>query len=68
LNHSEGSRNRHYAQSIATWRGLHAELLPLAAQLRAAIDAEVPVIGVGRIVTTAEAESALRSGRAIWWA
>lgn len=59
VNHSEGARSAHYARAVATWRHPHVEFLPLAKELRNAIDAAVPVIGVGRITTVDEAEAAL---------
>jgi 2,4-dienoyl-CoA reductase-like NADH-dependent reductase (Old Yellow Enzyme family)/threonine dehydrogenase-like Zn-dependent dehydrogenase len=60
LNHSEGSKHPHYARAIGSYRHPHGEFLPLTAGLRRAIDAAVPVIGVGRITTPELAEQAIR--------
>lgn len=62
LNQSAGSRAAHYARAVASYRHPHGELLPLAAGLRRAIDAAVPVIAAGRITTPELAEQALRDG------
>jgi 2,4-dienoyl-CoA reductase-like NADH-dependent reductase (Old Yellow Enzyme family) len=62
LNHSEGSRSSHYSRSVGTYRHPYGEFLPLAARLRKAIDARIPVVGVGRIVTPDLAEEALARG------
>ncbi|MFV0463958.1 MAG: FAD-dependent oxidoreductase [Nostocoides sp.] len=62
LNHSEGSRASHYARAVGSYRHPYGEFLPLAADLRRSIDAAVPVIGVGRIVTADLAEQALVDG------
>jgi 2,4-dienoyl-CoA reductase-like NADH-dependent reductase (Old Yellow Enzyme family) len=62
LNHSEGARSSHYARAVASYRHPRGEFLPLAAGLREAIDAAVPVVGVGRIVEPGMAEDALRDG------
>jgi 2,4-dienoyl-CoA reductase-like NADH-dependent reductase (Old Yellow Enzyme family) len=61
INHSQGSNAAHYARGIASWRHPRGEFLPLTARLRARVS-PVPVIGVGRIVTPAQAEQALASG------
>lgn len=60
LNHSEGSKQPHYAKAIGSYRHPHGEYLPLTAGLRRAIGAAVPVIGVGRITTPELAERAIR--------
>ncbi len=62
LNQSSGSRSSHYARSVASYRHPAGELLPLIAQTRAAIDARVPVVGVGRVTTVELAEQALADG------
>jgi 2,4-dienoyl-CoA reductase-like NADH-dependent reductase (Old Yellow Enzyme family) len=60
LNHSEGARSSHYARAVASYRHPRGEFLPLARGLREAISAEVPVVGVGRIVDPSMAEDALK--------
>jgi 2,4-dienoyl-CoA reductase-like NADH-dependent reductase (Old Yellow Enzyme family)/thioredoxin reductase len=62
LNHSEGARSSHYARAVGSYRHPRGEFLPLAAGLRRAIGAAIPVIGVGRIVDPAMAERALVDG------
>ena len=62
LNHSEGARSSHYARAVGSYRHPRGEFLPLAAGLRSAIDAAIPVIGVGRIVDPGMAEQALADG------
>jgi 2,4-dienoyl-CoA reductase-like NADH-dependent reductase (Old Yellow Enzyme family) len=62
LNHSSGSRSAHYARAVAGYRHPHGELLGLIAKTREAIEARVPVIGVGRITTPEMAERALADG------
>jgi NADPH-dependent 2,4-dienoyl-CoA reductase/sulfur reductase-like enzyme len=62
LNHSEGSRSSHYARAVGSYRHPRGEFLPLAAGLRRAIDAAIPVVGVGRIIDPAMAEQALADG------
>lgn len=62
LNHSEGAKASHYARSIGSYRHPHGEWLPLTAGLRHAIDAAVPVVGVGKLHSPDEAEAALASG------
>jgi len=59
LNHSEGKGGADYAKAIGSFRHPFGEYLPLTANLRKAIGAAVPVIGVGRIPTTDLAERAL---------
>lgn len=60
LNHSEGAGGAHYARAIGSYRHPFGEYLPLTAGLRSAIDAAVPVIGVGKIPTPDLAEQALQ--------
>jgi len=60
VNHSEGARAAHYARAIGSYRHPPGEFLPLARGLREAIDAAVPVIGVGRIQSPEVAERALQ--------
>ncbi|MEQ8718444.1 MAG: FAD-dependent oxidoreductase [Acidimicrobiales bacterium] len=62
LNHSEGAKSSHYARSIGNYRHPHGEWLPLTGGLRQAIDAAVPVIGVGKLHTPDDAEAALAAG------
>jgi len=59
LNHSEGKGGADYAKAIGSFRHPFGEYLPLTKNLRKAINAAVPVIGVGRIPTTDLAERAL---------
>lgn len=61
LNLSVGSRAPHYANlSTATYRHEWGTELKYSAQLRKAIGAAVPVVGVGRILTPEQAEIALQ--------
>lgn len=60
VNVSAGARAAHYARSIGSYRYPEAPLLPLTGELREAIGAAVPVIGVSRIMTPQRAEAALR--------
>jgi 2,4-dienoyl-CoA reductase-like NADH-dependent reductase (Old Yellow Enzyme family)/thioredoxin reductase len=62
LNHSEGAGGNHYARAIGSYRHKFGEFLPLTAGLRRAIQAAVPVIGVGKIPTPDLAEQALVEG------
>lgn len=62
INHSEGARSSHYARSVGNYRRPRGEFLPLAAALRRAIGAAIPVVGVGRIATYDLAEQALQAG------
>jgi 2,4-dienoyl-CoA reductase-like NADH-dependent reductase (Old Yellow Enzyme family)/thioredoxin reductase len=62
INHSEGSHAAHYTRSVGSWRHPHGEFLPLTADLKAAVGAAFPVVGVGRIVTPEHAERLLRTG------
>lgn len=62
LNHSEGARSSHYARAVANYRHPRGEFLPLAEGLRQAINGQVPVVGVGRIVDPTMAEQALVEG------
>ena len=59
LNQSSGSRSSHYARAVGSYHHAPGELLPLIAQTRRAIDARVPVVGVGRVITPELAERAL---------
>ena len=61
-NVSGGARASHYSRSIGSYHHPPAPLLELTSQMRVAIDAAVPVIGVSRILTPAMAESALSRG------
>jgi 2,4-dienoyl-CoA reductase-like NADH-dependent reductase (Old Yellow Enzyme family) len=61
LGHSEGSRSAHYTRSIGNWRVPHCAFLPLTANLKAA-NPDLPVIGVGRIVSTDQAHAAIENG------
>ena len=62
VNHSEGARSSHYARAIGSYRHTFGEFLPLTAGLRDAIDAAVPVVGVGKIPTPDLAEQAIVDG------
>ncbi|MDR7103794.1 FAD-dependent oxidoreductase [Croceicoccus sp. BE223] len=62
LNHSEGQGGSHYAQAIGSYRHKFGRWLPLTRALRDAINATIPVIGVGRIPTPDLAEGALQAG------
>jgi len=62
LNHSEGAGGVHYARAIGSYRHPLGEFLPLTRGLKTAIKSAVPVIGVGKIATTDQAEQALVSG------
>ena len=62
LNHSEGAGGGHYARAIGSYRHPLGEFLPLTRGLRSAINAAVPVIGVGKIPTPDLAEHALEAG------
>ncbi|MBT4161864.1 MAG: FAD-dependent oxidoreductase [Gammaproteobacteria bacterium] len=62
LNHSEGAGGLHYARAIGTFRHKFGEYLPLTRNLRDAIGARVPLIGVGKIPTPDLAEQALQDG------
>lgn len=62
LNPSEGSQIAHYGRSVSTYRRPHGDFLDSARAIRDAIDGAVPVIGLSRIITPAEAEAALESG------
>lgn len=61
-NVSGGARASHYSRSIGSYHHPPAPLLELTSQLRTAINAAVPVVGVSRILTPAMAESALARG------
>jgi len=62
LNHSEGKGGADYRRAIGSYRHRFGEWLPLTKNLRNAIGARVPVIGVGKIPTPDLAEQALREG------
>lgn len=62
INESVGSRSAHYARAVASYQHPPGEWLGLAAELREAIGARVPVVGVGRVTTPEQAERALRDG------
>jgi 2,4-dienoyl-CoA reductase-like NADH-dependent reductase (Old Yellow Enzyme family) len=62
VNTSAGSRSAHYARAVAAYGNPPGELLPLAGELRAELDARVPVVGVGRVTTPDLAERALGDG------
>ncbi len=61
LNHSEGSGGVDYARAIGSYRHTFGEWLPLTRNLRDAIGAAVPVVGVGKIPTPDLAERALQA-------
>jgi 2,4-dienoyl-CoA reductase-like NADH-dependent reductase (Old Yellow Enzyme family) len=63
LNTSIGSKAPDYAaMAVATYRTKPGHELELTHAMREAIGAAVPVVGVGRILTAAMAETALASG------
>ncbi len=62
LNHSEGAGGAHYARAVGSYRHSFGEWLPLTRGLREAVEAAVPVIGVGKIPTADLAERALQEG------
>lgn len=62
LNTTIGDGGASYARAIPNYRYGEAPNIPAVARLRAAVKIEVPVIGVGRIVAPALAESVLASG------
>ena len=62
VNQSEGSSKLHYPSAIGTYRHPEGEFLPLTRRLRAAVPANIPVLGVGKILTMATAERALSEG------
>jgi 2,4-dienoyl-CoA reductase-like NADH-dependent reductase (Old Yellow Enzyme family) len=62
VNVSAGARAAHYSRSIGSYRHPAGPLLELTAQLRAALNPALPVIGVSRILTPSLAERALRDG------
>ncbi len=62
VNVSAGARAAHYSRSIGSYRHPAGPLLELTSELRAALDATLPVIGVSRILTPELAERALTTG------
>jgi 2,4-dienoyl-CoA reductase-like NADH-dependent reductase (Old Yellow Enzyme family) len=62
LNTTIGDGGASYARAIPGYRYGEAPNIPAVARLREAVKIEVPVIGVGRIVAPALAESVLASG------
>jgi 2,4-dienoyl-CoA reductase-like NADH-dependent reductase (Old Yellow Enzyme family) len=60
LNHSEGTGGASYHRAIGNYRHKFGEWLPLTRGLREAINAAVPVVGVGKIPTPDIAERALQ--------
>lgn len=62
LNHSEGQGGSHYAHAIGSYRHKFGRWLPLTRALRDAIDAAIPVIGVGKIPTPDLVEGAPQAG------
>ncbi len=60
VNQSSGSRSSHYARAVASYHHPPGGLLSLIAQTRRAIEARVPVVGVGRVTTPELAERALQ--------
>ena len=59
VNVSAGARAAHYSRSIGSYRHPAGPLLELTSELREALDAALPVIGVSRILTPELAEQAL---------
>jgi 2,4-dienoyl-CoA reductase-like NADH-dependent reductase (Old Yellow Enzyme family) len=62
FNPTHGSEGVHYSRVVGTYRRPHGEFLAGARQIREAVGACVPVLGVGRIVAVATAEAALARG------
>ena len=63
LNTSIGSKAPDYAAiAVATYRTAPGHELELTRQMRSAINAAVPVVGVGRILTPEQGEAALQRG------
>jgi 2,4-dienoyl-CoA reductase-like NADH-dependent reductase (Old Yellow Enzyme family) len=62
LNTTVGHGGKTYAQAIPSYRHTEAVNMPKAAQLNAAIEHVVPMIGVGRIASIGIAESLLQRG------
>lgn len=64
LNTTVGDGGASYARAIPNYRYAEAPNIPLLARLRGAVEIEVPVIGVGRILSPGSAEALLTSGTA----
>jgi len=62
LNTTIGDGGASYARAIPNYRYSEAPNIPAAVRLRAAVPVEVPVIGVGRILSAGLAESLLARG------
>ena len=62
LNTTIGDGGASYARAIPSYRYGEAPNIPAVARLRAAVAIDVPVIGVGRILSPSVAESILASG------
>ena len=62
LNTTIGDGGASYARAIPSYRYGEAPNIPAVARLRAAVAIDVPVIGVGRVLSPGVAESILASG------
>jgi 2,4-dienoyl-CoA reductase-like NADH-dependent reductase (Old Yellow Enzyme family) len=62
LNTTVGHGGKSYARAIPTYRYEEAPNIPFIAKLRKLVDIQIPVVGVGRIVSPAAAEAVLQSG------
>jgi 2,4-dienoyl-CoA reductase-like NADH-dependent reductase (Old Yellow Enzyme family) len=62
LNTTVGDGGKSYARAIPTYRYDEAPNIPFIVRLRKLVDIQVPIIGVGRIVSPAAAEAILQSG------
>lgn len=62
VNHSEGLGGADYARAVGSYRHPLGEWLPLTRALKAALPADLPLVGVGRIATPDMAEQALQAG------
>ena len=62
LNTTVGDGGKSYARAIPSYRYDEAPNIPFIVKLRTLVDVQIPVIGVGRIVSPAAAEAVLQSG------
>ena len=62
LNTTVGDGGKSYARAIPSYRYDEAPNIPFIVKLRKLVDVQIPVVGVGRIVSPAAAEAVLQSG------
>lgn len=62
LNTTVGDGGKSYARAIPSYRYEEAPNIPFIVKLRKLVDVQIPVVGVGRIVSPAAAEAVLQSG------